>query len=193
MCASLIPHLASAFHRTSQVSQLHLPSMPMRQSIENALQTGELDSSLVIPCACSGACRGTGGWSRERALAWSARTHATAAACPPSKPCQSPTEVQRANSSLGHTAAGYGLVSTIARGVDRAFLSPHCRSADPSTPAGRLAVSPRLEDLPDRPQGRTVTEGAQAEALGTRRRKSWNWTFSRHRKQCLTRFLVQER
>ena len=144
--------------------------------------------------AVRGACRTTGSWSRERALAWGARTHATAAACPYSrKPCQSPTEVQRANSSLGHTAAGYGLVSTIARGVDRALLSPHCRSADLSTPAGRLAVSPRLEDLPDRPQGRTVTEGAQAEALGTRRRKSWNWTFSRHRKQCLTRFLVQER
>ena len=103
MCASLIPHLASAFHRTCQVSQLHLPSMPMRQSIENALQTGELARSLFIRCACSGACRRTGGWSRERALAWSARTHATAAACPPSKPCQSPTEVQRPNSSLGHT------------------------------------------------------------------------------------------
>ena len=47
MCTSLTPHLASAFHRTSQVSQLHLPSMPMRQSIENALQTGELARSLV--------------------------------------------------------------------------------------------------------------------------------------------------
>ena len=86
-CVGLGHISASAFHRTTQVSQLHLPSMPMRQSIENALQTGELASELVTPCrlcVCEcAACRRTEGWSRERALARSARTQTVAAACPP--------------------------------------------------------------------------------------------------------------
>lgn len=131
--------------------------------------------SLAGQYAVRGACRTTGSWSRERALAWGARTHATAAACPPASPAsrqlrsKGPTQASAIlRLAMGRPRRGVPLVSTIARGVDRAFLSPHCRSADPSTPAGRLAVSPRLEDLPDRPQGRTVTEGAQAEALGTR-------------------------
>ena len=63
-----------------------------------------------------------------------------------------------ANSSLGHAcgwqlkprpcvrlAMGRGapLVSMIARGVDRAFLSPHCRSVYPRRPAGGLSSSRR--------------------------------------------------
>ena len=52
-CAVCAPvHVASASHRARQVSQLHLPSVPMRAAVENALKTGELASSLVIvPCA----------------------------------------------------------------------------------------------------------------------------------------------
>lgn len=125
--------------------------------------------SLAGQYAVRGACRTTGSWSRERALAWGARTHATAAACPPASPAsrqlrsKGPTQA----SAILRLAMGWCPRSP-AVSTARALLSPHCRSADLSTPAGRLAVSPRLEDLPDRPQGRTVTEGAQAEALGTR-------------------------
>ena len=162
-CVGLGHISASAFHRTTQVSQLHLPSMPMRQSIENALQTGELASELVTPCVCvcvCAACRRTEGWSRERALAQSARTHTAAAACPLAvSPASRQLRPQSAaNSSLGHAcgwqlkprpcvrlAMGRGapLVSMIARGVDRAFLSSHCRSVYPRRPAGGLSSSRR--------------------------------------------------
>ena len=168
----------------------------MRQSIENALQTGELARSLVNTLCVEPAAQPGAGRVREHWPGVLGHTPqpqpAPTAASPASRQLRSkgPTQASAIlRLAMGRPRRG-ALVPTIARGVDRAFLSPHCRSADPSTPAGRLAVSPRLEDLPDRPQGRTVTEGAQAEALGTRRRKSWNWTFSRHRKQCLMRFLA---
>ena len=63
-----------------------------------------------------------------------------------------------ANSSLGHACGwqlkprpcvrlamgrGASLVSMIARGVDRAFLSSHCRSVYPRRPAGGLSSSRR--------------------------------------------------
>ena len=153
MCASLIPHLASTFHRTCQVSQLHLPSMPMRQSIENALQTGELARSLVIRSACSGACRRTGGWSRERALAWSARTHATAAACPPASPASRQLRPKGPTQASAIRAAGYGPgppwgafgIHDRPRCRPRVSLSslPVCRSVYPCRPAGGLSSSRR--------------------------------------------------
>ena len=169
MCTSLTPHLASAFHRTSQVSQLHLPSMPMRQSIENALQTGELARSLVNTLCVEPAAQPGAGRVREHWPGVLGHTPqpqpAPTAASPASRQLRSKGPTQA--SAILRLAMGWCPRSP-AVSTARALLSPHCRSADPSTPAGRLAVSPRLEDLPDRPQGRTVTEGAQAEALGTR-------------------------
>lgn len=110
--------------------------------------------SLAGQYAVRGACRTTGSWSRERALAWGARTHATAAACPPASPAsrqlrsKGPTQASAIlRLAMGRPRRGVPLVSTIARGVDRARVAlsslPVCRSVYPCRPAGGLSSSRR--------------------------------------------------
>ena len=162
-CVGLGHISASAFHRTTQVSQLHLPSMPMRQSIENALQTGELASELVTPCrvcvCVQPAAEPRAGRVREHwhgVLGHTLQPQPAPLAVSPASRQLRPQSA--ANSSLGHACGwqlkprpcvrlamgrGASLVSMIARGVDRAFLSSHCRSVYPRRPAGGLSSSRR--------------------------------------------------